>query len=93
VVMLEYPRKGIYALGFVTGSAQGQIRAATDQETLSVFLPTTPNPTSGFLLFVPADDVMPMPMSIEEGMKCIISGGMYMPPVPKHPGNGKTPAK
>ncbi|NCO93557.1 MAG: DUF502 domain-containing protein [Armatimonadetes bacterium] len=93
VVMLEYPRKGIYALGFVTGSAQGQIRAATDQETLSVFLPTTPNPTSGFLLFVPADDVIPMPMSIEEGMKCIISGGMYMPPVPKHPGNGKTPAK
>jgi len=80
VVMLEYPRRGIYALGFVTGETHGQIRDGTVEESVSVFLPTTPNPTSGFLLFVPSTDVILMPMSIEEGMKTIISGGMYMPP-------------
>jgi uncharacterized membrane protein len=82
VVLVEYPRRGIHALAFVTGAPLQLVDAAAKQETLSVFLPTTPNPTSGFLLFVPECDVIPLAMSVEEGMKCIISGGLYTPSPP-----------
>lgn len=81
VVMFEYPRKGIWVLGFVTGKTTGEVQAYTKNETVNVFLPTTPNPTSGFLLFLPKKDVIYMKMSVEEGIKMIVSGGIITPPV------------
>lgn len=88
VVLLEYPRKGIHALGFVTGTVHGEVGEAVQGKALTIFLPTTPNPTSGFLLVVPEDEVIPLSLSIEEGMKIIISGGMYMPAPPQGPAPG-----
>lgn len=79
VVMIEYPRKGLYALAFQTGVAKGELQAKTRQEVINVFLPTTPNPTSGFLLLVPREDVVFLDMSVEEGLKLIISGGVVTP--------------
>jgi len=80
VVMFEYPRKGIWVMGFVTGSTKGEVQSLTKNETVNVFLPTTPNPTSGFLLFLPKKDLMYMKMSVEEGIKMIVSGGIITPP-------------
>ncbi len=80
VVLVEYPRRGMWALAFVTGSARGEVQAVTQSEVISVLLPTTPNPTSGFLLMVPKDDVIPLAMSVEDGMKLVISGGVVIPP-------------
>ncbi len=80
VVMLEYPRKGLYVLGFVTGTSRGEIQDKTHEETLSIFIPTTPNPTSGMLILAPVQEVIEMDMTIEEGMKVIISGGLVSPP-------------
>ncbi len=79
VVLIEYPRRGIYAIGFVTGPTRGEVQDATDGEMINIFLPTTPNPTSGFLLFVPSQDVVHLEMSIEEGIKMVISGGIVTP--------------
>ena len=78
-VLIEYPRKGIYSLGFYTRRATEEIEGKTRQELMSVFLPTTPNPTSGFLLFVPVEDCIDLNMSIEEAMKLIVSGGAVVP--------------
>ena len=83
VVMFEYPRKGIWVLGFETGKTKGEVQAASKQETVNVFLPTTPNPTSGFLLFLPKSEVIYMDMSVEEGLKMIVSGGIITPPEPQ----------
>lgn len=80
VVLIQYPRKGLYALAFLTGSSKGEIQAKTQQEMVNVFLPTTPNPTSGFLLLVPQEDLIPLEMSVEEGIKLIISAGVVTPP-------------
>lgn len=80
VVMFEYPRKGIWVLGFVTGVTKGEAQSLTDTEIVNIFLPTTPNPTSGFLLFVPKKDLTFMQMSVEEGIKMIVSGGILTPP-------------
>jgi uncharacterized membrane protein len=77
--MFEYPRKGIWVLGFVTGQTKGEVQAMTKNDTVNVFLPTTPNPTSGFLLFIPKSDVTYMDMSVEEGIKMIVSGGIITP--------------
>lgn len=82
VVMLEYPRKGVWSLGFVTGSSKGEVQRATDSETISVFVPTTPNPTSGYLLFVPKKQLIYMEMSVEEAAKLIVSAGIITPPDP-----------
>ncbi len=79
VVMFEYPRKGIWVLGFVTGQTKGEVQTMTQNQTINVFLPTTPNPTSGFLLFIPKDDLTYMKMSVEEGIKMIVSGGIITP--------------
>lgn len=86
VVMLEYPRKGIYALAFVTGTSQGEVQTKTKEKVINVFLPTTPNPTSGFLLLVPEKDLIPLDMSVEDGIKMIISGGVISPDLPSMPG-------
>lgn len=79
VVLIEYPRRGIAAIGFVTGPTQGEVQERTDEDLVNIFLPTTPNPTSGFLLFVPRKDLIHLDMSVEEGIKMVISGGIVSP--------------
>jgi len=79
VVLLEYPRKGLYVIGFVTGQSRGEIQEKTAEETLNIFVPTTPNPTSGMLILAPKHEVTELKMSVEEGMKVIISGGLFSP--------------
>ena len=79
--LIEYPRKGIWAIGFISTTAKAEIsdRAGKDGGTMSIFLPTTPNPTSGFLLFVPAKDVIELDMSVEDAAKLVISAGLVYP--------------
>jgi len=79
VVLLEYPRKGIWTLGFITGQTVAQLRPDGDQDWVNVFVPTTPNPTSGFLLFLPRSDLTPTAVSVEDGLKLVISGGIVAP--------------
>ena len=79
-VLVEYPRRGIWAVGFITGTTEGEVQNLVEQEVVNVFLPTTPNPTSGFLLFVPRKDVVVLEMSVEEAVKMVISGGIVTPP-------------
>jgi uncharacterized membrane protein len=76
VVLIEYPRKGIYTLAFVTGVSKGEVQAKTQQNVINLFVPTTPNPTSGFYLMVPESDVIDLDMSVENAFKLLISGGM-----------------
>ena len=79
--MIQYPRKGIWAIGFISTTAKGEVadHPETADEMLSIFLPTTPNPTSGFLLFVPKEDVIELDMSIEDAAKLVISAGLVYP--------------
>ena len=83
VVLIEYPRRGIWAVGFVTSQTRGEIQAIKKDTLVNVFLPTTPNPTSGFLLFVPRGDLVTLHMTVEEGIKMVISGGIVTPPDPR----------
>ena len=78
-VLVQYPRKGIWAIAFVTGETEGEVQYKTNDKVINVFLPTTPNPTSGFLLMVPKDDVIPLEMTVEEAVKMIISAGVVTP--------------
>jgi len=71
-VLIEYPRKGLYAIGFVTSQME-------DGKMLGIFLPTTPNPTSGFLLFLPKEEAVPLQMKVEDALKLVISGGAVAP--------------
>ena len=80
VCLVEYPRHGVWTLGFITGTTVGEVQERTSDEVVNVFLPTTPNPTSGFLLFVPRRDIILLDMSIEDGIKMVISGGIVTPP-------------
>jgi uncharacterized membrane protein len=80
VCLVEYPRHGVWTLGFITGTTVGEVQERTSDEVVNVFLPTTPNPTSGFLLFVPRQDIILLDMSIEDGIKMVISGGIVTPP-------------
>lgn len=82
VVLIEFPRAGIHSIGFLTNKAQAEPQARVGAELWTVFVPTTPNPTSGFLLLVPKDQVTELEMSVGDGMKMIISGGAVMPPRP-----------
>lgn len=77
--MLEYPRKGIWILGLVSADLQGEVEAKLPEPMVNVFIPTTPNPTSGFLIFVPKKDVIEMDMPVEEAIKFIVSGGLVEP--------------
>lgn len=79
VVLFQYPRPGIWAMGFITGITEGEIQDLTEDEVLNVFLPTTPNPTSGFLLFIPKNDLLFLEMSVEDGIKMVVSGGILTP--------------
>ncbi|MGH1414820.1 MAG: DUF502 domain-containing protein [Pelagimonas sp.] len=79
--LIQYPRKGIWAIGFISTTARGEVVEKTDAmgDLISVFVPTTPNPTSGFLLFFPVEDVVELDMSIEEAAKLVISAGLVYP--------------
>jgi uncharacterized membrane protein len=87
VVLIEYPRKGIYAIAFTTGPARGRIQESTEQHMINCFLPTTPNPTSGFYLLVPDEDVREVDLTVEEAFKLIMSAGLVSPDdMPTRPG-------
>jgi len=79
VVFLEYPRKGIYTVAFVTGYARGGFSEKAEEKFLNVFVPTTPNPTSGFYLMVPERDVISTEMTVEDAFKLVISAGLVVP--------------
>ena len=75
VVLIEYPRKEVWAVGFATKENKGEMAKKTNQKLINVFVPTTPNPTSGFLLMIPVDDVIYLNMTFEEASKFIVSAG------------------
>ena len=79
--LIQYPRRGIWAIGFISTTAKGEVseRAGTGGKLLSIFVPTTPNPTSGFLLFFPEEDVIELDMSVEDAAKLVISAGLVYP--------------
>lgn len=79
VALVEYPRKGLYTIGFITADGGGEIQNKTKQDLVCVFFPTTPNPTSGWLAMVPVEDIIYLDMSVEDGIKLIISGGIIIP--------------
>ena len=79
VVLIEYPRKGIWAVGFATKENEGEITSKVEKKLLNVFVPTTPNPTSGFLLMIPIEDIIYLDMSFEEASKFIVSAGTTNP--------------
>jgi len=76
VVLVEFPKEGTYSLGFTTAATIGEIQEKTRAEVINVYVPTTPNPTSGFLIMVPKSEVIPLDMSVEEAFKIILSGGL-----------------
>ena len=79
VVLVEYPRKGVYAVGFATKENTGEIKNKAGKELMNVFVPTTPNPTSGFLLMFPKDEIIYLDLSFEEASKFIVSAGSFNP--------------
>lgn len=96
VILVEYPRPGIWAIAFVTGTMSSEIQTQMARPMLSVFIPTTPNPTTGWYAIVPESDVVNLSMSIEDAFKVIISGGIVSPPtttlsVPLQTAFSKTP--
>ena len=80
VVLVEYPRKQLWVIGFVTGNTKGEVAGRIASSMVNVFVPTTPNPTSGFLLFCPREDVIFLKMTVEEAVKLVVSGGIVTPP-------------
>lgn len=78
--LIEYPRRGIYAIAFITGESQGEVQQSTEKKMINVFVPTTPNPTSGFYILIPEDEIKILDMSVEEAFKLIVSGGIISPP-------------
>jgi uncharacterized membrane protein len=88
VVLVEWPRKGAWSVAFVTGAAPSVVSRAVGDDLVSLFLPCTPNPTTGYFVMVARREVMPIALSVEEAMKLIISGGLAAPPEP----SGATPA-
>jgi uncharacterized membrane protein len=83
VLLIEYPRKGIWSLGFMTSEQLGEVQTSVEDKVIGVFIPTTPNPTSGFVLMVPEKDVIYLNMSVEQGLKMIISMGTVVPDAKK----------
>jgi uncharacterized membrane protein len=82
VVLVEFPRRGAYTIGFLTSKTQSEAQARVGQELWTVFVPTTPNPTGGYLLLIPKDEIVELEMSVGDGMKLVISGGAVVPPWP-----------
>jgi len=88
VVLLQYPRPGVWTIGFVTSRTQGEPQEKIGGEVWSVFVPTTPNPTSGFLLLLPRSELVELEMSVGDGMKMVISGGAVVPPADNRSSEG-----
>lgn len=91
--LVEYPRKGLWAIGFVSTNAKGEIarRVPPEDKIITVFLPTTPNPTSGFLLFIAEKDIIPLDMTVEDAAKLVISAGLVYPSDKGKPSPDATP--
>jgi len=83
VVLVEFPRKGSWTIGFLTNTVQGEAQSKSGEEVWTIFVPTTPNPTSGFLLMIPRSEVIELDMAVGDGMKMIISGGAVTPAWPQ----------
>lgn len=79
VVLIEYPRKGLYSVGFLTGTELAEVQARTSEEVVCVFVPTTPNPTSGFIVLAPREDVVFLDMDVEAAVKMVVSLGVVVP--------------
>lgn len=79
VVLFQYPREGLWTMGLLTGETRGEVQNETPEDVVSVFVPTTPNPTSGWLIFVPINDLQELTMSVDDAFKMIISGGILTP--------------
>ncbi|RMG59743.1 MAG: DUF502 domain-containing protein [Gammaproteobacteria bacterium] len=79
VLLIEYPRKGVWTIAFQTGELEGEIPQRIEREAVTVFVPTTPNPTSGFVIVVPRDELIELDMSVEDGLKLIMSLGVVTP--------------
>ncbi|CAG0968923.1 hypothetical protein MYXO_01184 [Myxococcaceae bacterium] len=96
VVLIEYPRKGIYAVGLVTGVTEGEVQERTSARVVNVFVPTTPNPTSGYYVLAPESELIPLSMSVEDAFKLVMSGGIVTPEHPdgrvENPRAGAAPA-
>lgn len=95
-VLVEWPRQGVYTVGFVTGETGGRTQEIAGRRVLNVFIMSTPNPTTGFLVLVPEDQLHPLDMSVEDGLKLMMSGGIVAPqrfprPIPLEPGGQKAP--
>ncbi len=82
VLLIEYPRQGIWSIGFQTNSGFKLAPQPLTEDLLTVFIPTTPNPTSGFIILVPKSQAMELPLSVDEGLKLVISLGVVMPDIP-----------
>ncbi len=78
--LVEYPRRGLYTIGFVAGDTRGEVVRRTELDLVSVYVPTTPNPSSGFILFIPREDVRVLDMTVEQAMKYVVSVGVVVPP-------------
>ena len=79
VLLIEYPRKGVWSLCFQTSNELGEVQSRTGRKVICVFVPTTPNPTSGFIILVPSEDVIELDMNVEEALRMIISLGVVVP--------------
>lgn len=79
VVLIEFPKAGVWSIGFLTGKLRGELKDKTAENSVSVFLPTTPNPTTGYYVVLPEKDVIPLEMKVEDAFKIIITGGMVVP--------------
>jgi uncharacterized membrane protein len=84
VVLIQFPKNGHYCFAFVTGVTRGEIQDISPDPLLNVYVPTSPNPTSGYFLLVPEKEVIPVELSVEEAMKLIVSGGLYSPTPTAH---------
>jgi uncharacterized membrane protein len=85
VVLVEFPREGVWSFAFLTNKTQAEAQSRIAVEAWTVFVPTTPNPTSGFLILLPREKIIELDMSVGDGMKAIISGGGMIPPWPPVP--------
>jgi uncharacterized membrane protein len=82
VLMVQFPSQGLWVLGFQTGMGLGEVQQRTGRDVITVFVPTTPNPTSGFLIMVPREDAIELDMSVEDGLKFVMSLGVVVPEWP-----------
>lgn len=90
-VLVEYPRRDLWTIAFITGETKGEVKNLHADEIINIYVPTTPNPTSGFLLFVPKRDIIPLNMSVDEALKMVISTGIVTPPDRRSQAERQTP--